>query len=143
MFEEHGTFENATVWDTGWYVARRIAVPCGSASHALGEVLRTGALPDRAPVVVDTVRHGRPGEARGFTGRLHLRGLHPSVPVEVELEPWSTTDAVLGLRPARRPPTRRADRYFESAIGVLADLESAVLARVMPAPSSFEVRRAS
>lgn len=143
MFEEHGTFEDATVRDTGWYVARRIAVPCGSASHALGEVLRTGGMPDRAPVVVNSVRHGRPGEARGFTGRLRLRGLRPSVPVEVELEPSSTADAVFGLRPARRPPTWRADRYFESALGVLADLETAVLARVMPALLPVEVRRAS
>ena len=130
---------------TSWHVARRVPVPHADATRALGEALRTGAIAPGtvADVTVDTVRHTRPGEARGFTGRLRLGRVLGVIRVEVEVEPWSRTESALGVRPARLPPNNRVDRYFERAIALLDGLETCLLERTVVLPARAEVPRAS
>jgi hypothetical protein len=138
--------ELAPTLGTSWYVARRIPVAHDDAMHALGDALRNDAIvPATDVVTIGDVRHTRPGEARGFSGRLRVGRFVPpiSVEVEVELEPWSGSETVLGVRPARRPPSPlRAARYFDQALDLLADLETCVRDRIT-VPTAAEVRRAS
>jgi hypothetical protein len=131
--------------DTSWYVSRRIQVPSADATRALGEILRTGSLaPGLVPdVVVDDVKHTRPGAASGFTGRLRLGGVFGATPVEVELDAWSHSESTLAVRPARRPPKLRADRYFERALAFLDRFGTHLLEHVVVPPERNEVRRAS
>lgn len=137
--------EDTRLLGTGWYVARRIPVSHTDATHALGEALRIDAVaPETGAVVaIGDVRHTRPGEARGFSGRLRLSRLTRPTPVEVEVEPWSSQESVLGIRPVRRPPAYFPDRYFERALALLADLEKCVCDRVAVEPERPEVRWAS
>ena len=133
-----------TAIDPGWYVGRRIAASPAEALQALGDALRADPLmlsmgPDLA---VDGVRHRRPGEARGFTGRLRLGPLLGTTRIEVEVEAWSRAESVLSLRPTRRAPRHRADRYFERSVALLGALEAHLLERIV-APEPLEVRRAS
>jgi hypothetical protein len=130
--------------EAGWHVSRRIPARYVDAVQALGDALRADPLllslgPD---VVVGGVRYLRPGEARGFTARLRLGPVHGATRVEVQVEPWSHGESALGLRPTRRAPRARADRYFVRALALLADLEQCVLDRVS-VPEQREVRRAS
>jgi hypothetical protein len=129
-----------------WYVARRIPMSPTDATRALGETLRAGAVaPGRAAdIAVDGVHHTRPGEARGFTGRLRLgRALTPTIRVEIEVEPWSWSESVLGVRPMRRPPRFRADRYFRRVLSLLDGLEADMVERVGAPAARAEIRRAS
>lgn len=141
MFQDPST----TRANMSWHVARRVAVPHGDATHALGEAVRTGAIGPGtiADVTVDSVHHTRPGEARGFTGRLRLDRVFGVIRVEVEVEPWSRSESALGVRPARRPPVYRGDRYFERAIALLGGLETCLLERIVVLPDREEVSRAS
>jgi hypothetical protein len=133
-----------TTPEPGWHVSRRIPAPYADAVQALGDALRTDPLllslgPD---VVVSGVRYLRPGEARGFTGRLRLGSVHGATRIEVQVEEWSERESALGLRPIRRAPRVRADRYFARAVALLADLERCVVDRVST-PDQREIRRAS
>jgi hypothetical protein len=140
MFPDH-----TALLGTDWYVARRISIAPPDATHALGEALRTDAVEPATGSVVSIreVRHTRPGEARGFSGRLRLGPLAPAMPVEVEIEPWSRSESVLGIRPMRRVPIFHPDRYFDRALVLLADLETCVRDRVSVVAELPEVRRAS
>lgn len=131
--------------DTSWYMSRRIQATSADATRALGEALRTGSLAPGpvADVVVDGVRHTRPGAASGFTGRLRLGGVCGATPIEVEVEAWSQSESTIGVRPARRPPKLRADRYFRCALALLDRLEGHLLEHVVVLPERTEVRRAS
>jgi hypothetical protein len=142
MMQDDPTITRA---DTSWYMSRRIPATRADATRALGETLRTGslALGPVPAVVVDDVRHTRPGAASGFTGRLRLGGVFGTTPVEVEVEAWSDSESMLGIRPARRPPRLRADRYFDSALALLDGLETHLLEHVVVPPERNEVRRAS
>jgi hypothetical protein len=127
-----------------WYVGRRIGMTYEDATHALGDLLRRGDTfaGAQAAVTVDTVQHARPGDARGFRGRLRVRGLG-RVRISVEIEPWSRAESALGLRPVGRPPRLRADRYFDAAVALLARLESGLRERVPGSSERSEIRRAS
>jgi len=130
---------------TSWYVARRISLPHDDAVHALGDLLRSGpsTVAPIPGVAVDGVHHTRPGEARGFSGRLRLGPVLGAVRVEVEVEPWSRSESVIGLRPARRVPAQRANRYFARALSALDVVAGHLLARASTAPEQSEMRRAS
>jgi hypothetical protein len=142
MMQDDPTITRA---DTSWYMSRRIPTTRADATRALGEALRTGSLVRGIVpgVVVDGVRHTRPGAASGFTGRLRLGGVFGVTPVEVEVEAWSHSESTLGVRPARRPPKLRADRYFECAFAFLDRLETHLLEHVVVPPEWNEVRCAS
>jgi hypothetical protein len=136
-------FDWTTTPPPGWYVYRRIPASHTEAMRALCDALRADPLllsmgPDFA---IDRVEHLRLGEARRFTGRLRL-GLAGTTRIEVEVEPWSHTESALAVRPLRRAPRARANRYFAHALALLGDLETCIVERIVT-PAPLEVRRAS
>ena len=137
-------FEAPTPTEPSWYVSRRIPVPTGDATRALGAALRADVLPGAMDptLAIDGVRYLRPGEVRGFTGRLDLGRLRGTARVEVQVEPWSRSESAIGVRPIGRVPRARADRYFQRAIALIGSLESVTRAWAA-SPAPVEVRRAS
>jgi hypothetical protein len=125
---------------TSWYVMERMPLPYDDATTALGTVVPVSSIEATIGglLVVDSVRHARPGAVGGVDGRLRC-GVLPwqSVPVEVAVEPWSRDDSVVALRPAARPPRTGVARYFESSRSVLAVLRDALVAS---APRVPEIR---
>ena len=129
---------------TSWYVSRRVPLTHDETTRALGDLLRSSADADvlAGDVVVERVLHARPGEARGFLGRLRLGGALGTTRVEVEVEPWSRTDSTIAVRPRRRAPRQRAARYFDRAFLLLRQLEAHLLASAITS-ERVEMRRAS
>jgi hypothetical protein len=127
-----------------WYVWRRIPLRHDETTRALGALLRSGSSPGVAAtgVAVERLHHARPGDARGFVGRLPLGRIFGAPRVEVEVEPWSHTESTIAVRPLDRAPRLRASRYFERAFAVLDRLEALLLARAVE-PTTTEMRRAS
>ncbi len=105
MFDERPSTGTVTTW----YVERRVVASEHDVTGALGEALRADEVEPETGAPIDSVRHGRPGAARGFTSRLRVGKLRRPIGVEVEVEPWSQGVAVLG-GPSRTPTagTRRA-----------------------------------
>lgn len=133
-----------------WYVSRRIPTPVDAAVGALDRLTGQGvvpcALPDVAlgPTLVPVGRPPLSGPARRLRGTLRLRGLGGTVPVEVELQAWSRRESEVGVRPVtRRPPTWRADRYFDSVAQLLGDLSDRLLLTVAAEDRAEQLRRAS
>jgi hypothetical protein len=126
-----------TSWPTTWYVMQRIAVPYEAATSALGSrvPVSTIEMATDGHLVVEAVRHARPGAVEGFNARLRYGALPwQTLSVEVSVEPWSHSESVVALRPTARPPRTNADRYFTSSLTVLDALRDELLAS-MPAPS--------
>jgi hypothetical protein len=138
MFDERLSTGSVTTW----YVERRVAASEHDVTGALGEALRADAVDAETHAPIHTIRHGRPGAARGFTSRLRLGRLARPIAIEVEVEPWSRGESVLGVRPERRPAERVAKRYFAAATALLADVERCIAGR-LDVPTPTEVRRAS
>jgi hypothetical protein len=138
MFDERPSTGTVTTW----YVERRVEAPEQDVSGALGEALRADDVRTETRVPIDSVRHGRPGQARGFSSRLRVGKLARPIAIEVEVEPWSRDVSVLGIRPERRPAERVADRYFAAAALLLEDVERCIADR-LDEPTPAEVRRAS
>ena len=117
-----------------WYVSRRVRLPLDVAAATLDRVL------DRPGPVAhdDTTRFGMtsatvavtplPGTARRRHGSLRVDHWPAPIAVELELEPWSASHSALGLRPRRRPPRRRAHRYWASAARALERLDAQLVA---------------
>ena len=128
-----------------WHVSRRVPVAPADATRALGEAIRAGALTQAmgSALAVEGVCHVRTGEVRGLVGRLRLGRRFRSARVEIEVEPWSHSESALGLRPVRRPPRVQSDRYFASAVALLAALEACLLEHVAIGPEMLEMKRAS
>jgi hypothetical protein len=131
-----------------WYVSRRVELPLGDAADALDELLSrsspgTGRTRGRLPSAV-AVRPvtALPGIGRRLRGLLSVRGLGGPIPVELELVAWSRARSEIGLRPARRPPRFRPERYFAAATAVLRDLERE-LPLIADAERGRPARRAS
>lgn len=138
MFDERPSTGSVTTW----YVERRVAASEHDVTGALGEALRDDAVETETRVPVDSIRHGRPGQARGFTSRLRVGKLTRPIAIEVEVQPWSRGVSALGIRPERRPAERVADRYFAAAMALLEDVERCIADR-LDVPTPTEVRRAS
>ena len=127
---------------TSWYVMQRLAVPYDAATSALGSIVPVSSIEAATDgrIVVDSVRHARPGAVQGFVGQLRCGKLPwQSVPVEVGVEPWSHRESVVALRPAARPPRLGAQRYFESSLSVLGTLRDELLASTSTTPSAPHV----
>ncbi|HEY8216331.1 MAG TPA: hypothetical protein VIH82_04295 [Acidimicrobiia bacterium] len=127
-----------------WYASRRVPASVTEVRQALGDALRADPLllslgPDSA---IDAVHSLWPDDARGFTARLRLGTVLGTTGVEIEVEPWSREESVLGLRPVRRAPVRRAARYFDRVFALLDALEACLLERIVTS-EPLEVRRAS
>ena len=138
MFDERPSTGSVTTW----YVERRVEASVQDVSDALGEALRADAIETETGVPIDSIRHGRPGQARGFTSRLRVGKLTRPIAIGVEVEPWSRSVAMLGIRPERLPAERVADRYFAAATALLEDVERCIADR-LDEPTPTEVRRAS
>jgi hypothetical protein len=134
---------------TSWYVMQRLAVPYDAATSALGSIVPVSSIETATDgrLVVDSVRHARPGAVQGFVGRMRCGTLPwQTVPVEIGVEPWSRRESVVALRPTARPPRLGAERYFESSLSVLGALRDELLASTdiaPPAPHVEELRKAS
>jgi hypothetical protein len=133
-----------------WYVSRRLPTPVDAAAGALDRITGQGvipcALPDvpRGPTRVRTSRSPHSGPVRRVRGTLRLRGLGGTVPVEVELQAWSRRESEVGVRPVtRRPPTWRAERYFDSVAQLLSELSDRLLLTVAAENRAEQLRRAS
>jgi hypothetical protein len=131
-----------------WYVMERMAVPYDAATSALGSIVPVSSIETATDgrFVVESVRHARPGAVQGFVGRLRFGTLPwQTVPVEIDIEPWSRRESVVALRPAARPPRLGADRYFETSLSVLGALRDELLASsaALSAPHVEELRKAS
>jgi hypothetical protein len=138
MFDERPSTGTVTTW----YVERRVEAPEQDVSGALGEALRADDVRTETRVPIDSIRHGRPGQARGFASRLRIGKLTRPIAVQVEVEPWSRDVSVLGIRPGRPLTERVADRYFAAATALLEDVARCIADR-LDEPTSTEVRRAS
>ena len=131
-----------------WYVSRRVELPLDVATTALDRFLAEHGRQSDRP----TVRLGAaaatmaitpvPGPTRRRHASLRLDRWSPPVAVELELEPWSSRRSALGIRPRRRPPTRRARQYWSTAAAVLEWL-GAELVAVAPVVPSTHARRVS
>ncbi len=133
-----------------WYVSRRLPTPVEAAAGALDRITGHGVIPYAVPAValgptlVPVGRSPLTGPVRRLHGTLRLRGLGGTVPVEVELQAWSRRESEVGVRPAtRRPPTWRADRYFDSVAQLLGQLSDQLLLTVAADDRAESLRRAS
>ncbi|HEV3450625.1 MAG TPA: hypothetical protein VG869_05410 [Acidimicrobiia bacterium] len=129
-----------------WYVSRRVELPVEVAAPALDRIFDThDREADRpsAPLGVGAATVATTpslGPTRRCNGSLRLDRWSLPVAVELELEPWSSLQSAIGIRPRRRPPTRRARRYWSRASTILEWLDSELLA---VAPVVGPARRAS
>ncbi len=137
---------------TTWYVMERMELPYDAATSALGSIVPVSSIETATEgrLVVDAVRHARPGAVQGFVGRLRCGSMPwQTVTVEVGVEPWSHGESVVAVRPVVRPPRTGADRYFERSRTVLDALRSRLLessptsAAVPPTVAMEELRKAS
>ncbi|MDA8291351.1 MAG: hypothetical protein M0Z33_06680 [Actinomycetota bacterium] len=110
-----------------WYVSRRVDVESSDLSEVSlpSEVSGGGGvtLVILGPRYVDDERY------RSFSGVLTLPGIVGArMRVEVDLNPYSSRHAEIGLRPAGRAPRYRVapERYFDAAWRALDALAEAV-----------------
>ena len=131
---------------TSWHVMERMDVNYDVATSALGTSVPVSAIEAATDgrFVVESVQHARPGAVQGFLGRLRC-GPMPwqRVPVELAVEPWSSRESAVTLRPTGRPPRAGADRYFESARTALGTVRAELLASRKVAVEVPELRKAS
>jgi hypothetical protein len=133
--------------DTSWYVSRRVGLPLDVAAatldHLFDEPDRRANLdrtrPCLAPATVSVTP--LPGSARRLFGALRVDPWPAPIRVELELEPWSSSQSSLGLRPRGRPPRWRAPQYWASAVSTLERLDAQLVAAA-PRPRRV-LRRAS
>jgi hypothetical protein len=125
-----------------WYVERRISPTYADATRALGMALRVSSVEPAVGLRVRAVRHSRPGEASGFSSRLRLGRLGRTIPIEIEVEPWSRQESVLGVRPARPPAVHLRSRYVAAATAALAAVDRCIT-QLLVVPDLQQVRRAS
>jgi hypothetical protein len=117
---------------TSWYVSRRVDAPVDVVAIVLDRVLEDPAVrePDEGLTVgpVGVVYPPFPGAPRRrLRARLSPRGRVRSLPVELELVPWSHRSAELGLRPVRRIPRgKSAEAYFDAAAVALEEMRDQV-----------------
>jgi hypothetical protein len=110
-----------------WHTHRRVAAPIRDVAQALDLFAWQASVRPASPYASLFTRTGeRPGRApseRCFIGRVRTRAPIATVPVELDLAPWSRFSSALGLRPAgRRPSAVNRGRYFATAHSLLDDL---------------------
>jgi len=131
-----------------WYVSRRVGLPLDVAATTLDRVLdepaRTANVPRTppglAPATVSVTP--LPGSARRLFGALRVDPWPAPIRVELELEPWSSSQSSLGLRPRGRLPRWRAPQYWASAVSTLERLDAQLVAAA-PRARRVLLRRAS
>jgi hypothetical protein len=117
-----------------WYVSRCVGLPLDVAARTLDRVFD---LPDRRasvgrtpPGLTAATVSVTPlsGSARRLFGALRVDPWPAPIRVELELEPWSSSQSSLGLRPRGRPPRWRAPQYWSSAVSTLERLDAELVA---------------
>jgi hypothetical protein len=85
------------------------------------------------------------GPVRAHRAKLSFGSWRPSTRVTLEVEPWSSSESELLVRPTRRPPLGE-DAYFASVLAVLESLAAEIDAsrtNVSELASEQRLRRAS
>ncbi len=132
---------------TPWYVSRLVDLSCAHAAAALDELVDQRRRDGRVLLQLTSTLVAQPtsaclGTARRLHGRLRLPRSRPSVRVELELVPWSSSHSELALRPVR-PPVARATRYWATAASTLERLRGELVAVADHGTSEPALRRAS
>lgn len=129
---------------TDFTVRRYVEFPFAGARHAIAAIsaeLATVTTARRGPEAVVRARASwlafavpsvspAPDEQLRLAGVLHVHRFGPPVPVEVVIEPWSSTRTELRLQVrTRRGRLRLPRRYFDAAHPVMIALRDQIEAR--------------
>jgi hypothetical protein len=132
-----------------WFMSRRVPLPLEAAAVALDELVehRRRDAPPAAVALTDELEvwpvTPLPGGPRRLGARLRVSGLARTLPVELELAPWSRLESEVGLRPTRRVGPARAERYWSGGADAL-DAVRRALPWFVPAPAAaYELLAAS